>query len=153
MIAFPHNHTRVIMDRDAYDYTYGPIVGTNPSQSDLDELLTQITRVCALEGAMFQGKAMTGKVLATVTDPLSLKSLQQSLQIIEDPTTFDHCHCLGGPTLECYAGHPLMATISLQHGKAIRWKSWHHDARLQDGARPRCTAARRRWWPAAVPRF
>jgi tetratricopeptide (TPR) repeat protein len=134
MVAFGHNKTLIMMDRDAYDYTYGPVVGINPTQLDVEQLFRQVNLVCVLEGSMFQGKAMTSKVLATITDPSAIQSLEKALQIIEDPSTFDHCHCLGGPTLECYAGTLLLATISLQHGQAIRWKRWHPDARLQDGS-------------------
>jgi tetratricopeptide (TPR) repeat protein len=66
-------------------------------------------------------------------DAGALAALRKSLRIVEDPQTFSHCGCLGGPTLELFAGEQLAATIGLQHGHAIRWSKWKHDARLRDG--------------------
>jgi tetratricopeptide (TPR) repeat protein len=74
-------------------------------------------------------------VLLDTRDAAAIRDLAGCLQIVEDPRTFDHCACLGGPTLELYAGPEHVATIGLQHGRAIRWQQWYHDARLQDGDR------------------
>jgi tetratricopeptide (TPR) repeat protein len=123
----------MIMDRDAFDYTYGDADGPDPAQRDLDALLPRITRVCVLEGAMFRGRAMGGPVLIDSRDARVIRELASCLQIVEDPQTFGHCSCLGGPTIELYAGPGHVATIGLQHGRAIRWKQWYHDAQLQTG--------------------
>jgi tetratricopeptide (TPR) repeat protein len=125
----------MIMDRDAFDYTYGDADGPDPCQRDLDALLPQVTRVCVLEGAMFRGRAMGGPVLLDCSDARAIRDLVSCLQIVEDPQTFTHCSCLGGPTMELYAGLEHVATIGLQHGKAIRWKQWYHDAQLREGDR------------------
>jgi serine/threonine-protein kinase len=135
MVAFEQNGMMMIMDRDAFDYTYGDRDGPDPAQHDLDDLLPRVTRVCVLEGAMFQGRAMGGPVLLDSRDAGAIRELGACLQIIEDPQTFSHCSCLGGPTLELYAGPEHVATIGLQHGRAIRWKQWYHDAQLRDGDR------------------
>jgi tetratricopeptide (TPR) repeat protein len=135
MVAFTQGAMSVIMDRDAFDYTYGDADGPDPAQRDLDALLPRVTRVCVLEGAMFQGHAMGGPVLIDSNDPEVLQDLARCLKIVEDPRTFGHCQCLGGPTVELYAGPEHLATIGLQHGRAIRWKQWYHDAQLVDGDR------------------
>jgi tetratricopeptide (TPR) repeat protein len=135
MVSFDHGGMTMIMDLDAFDYTYGDATGPDPTQTDLDALLPQVTRVCVLEGPMFRGSAMSSKVLLDLHDAEVIRALTGCLRIVEDPQTFGHCHCLGGPTMELYAGCQLAATIGLQHGQAIRWKQWHHDARLQDGDR------------------
>ena len=78
---------------------------------------------------------MGGQVLLDCCDPQAIRDLAGCLQIVEDPQTFGHCHCLGGPTMELYSGAQHVATIGLQHGRAIRWKQWYHDAQLQAGDR------------------
>src|SRR5262249_28715542 len=133
MVAFQQGNMQMIMDRAAFDYTYGEARGPDPAQRDLDALLPKVTRVCVLEGAMFRGRAMGGRVLLDTRDARAIQELARCLRIVEDPRTFGHCHCLGGPTMELYAGLEHVATIGLQHGQAIRWKQWHHDAQLQAG--------------------
>src|SRR5262245_59882351 len=122
-----------MMDREMFDYMYGESSAPDPAQRDLDELLPKVTRVRALAGGMSRGQAMGSEVIIDTSDTEALSALRRCLQIVEDPQTFDHCACLGGPTLELYAGRELAATIGLQHGRAIRWQRWKHDAQLRDG--------------------
>jgi tetratricopeptide (TPR) repeat protein len=135
MVAVHKGKTTIVMDLDAFDYKYGDADGPDPSQRDLDALLSKVTRVCVLEGAMLRGRAMGGRILLDSRDAGAIRELASCLQIVEDPGTFGHCQCLGGPTMELYAGLEHVATIGLQHGRAIRWKQWYHDGLLQDGAR------------------
>jgi len=121
MMVFEHNGTMMVMDRDAYDFSFGPVVGTQPRQQDIDELIPKVTRVCVLDGSLFQGKPMSSLVIADVSDPSAIAELQHSLRIVEEADSSKHCHCLGGPTLEFYHDKHLIAVIGLQHGKAIRW--------------------------------
>lgn len=133
MVSFSNGSVQMLMDLDAFEYTYGDADGPDPAQRDLDALLPRVTRVCVLEGAMLQGRAMGGPVLFDTRDATAIQALARCLQIVEDPTTFNHCSCLGGPTMELYAGPEHVATIGLQHGRAIRWKQWYHDAQLRAG--------------------
>jgi tetratricopeptide (TPR) repeat protein len=135
MVTFDNGAVQMIMDLDAFEYTYGDAGGPDPAQRDLDALLPKVTRVCVLEGAMLQGRAMGGPVLLDTRETSAIQELAGCLQIVEDPSTFGHCHCLGGPTLELFAGPEHVATIGLHHGRAIRWKQWYHDAQLQAGDR------------------
>jgi tetratricopeptide (TPR) repeat protein len=135
MVTFQQGDVQMIMDQDAFDYTYGDADGPDPAQQDLDALLPRVTRVCVLEGAMLRGRAMGGPVLIDSRDADAIRELAGCLRIIEDPSTFSHCMCLGGPTMELYAGAEHVATIGVQHGGAIRWKQWYHDAQLQSGER------------------
>jgi tetratricopeptide (TPR) repeat protein len=135
MVAFQQGNMQMVMDRDAFDYTYGDADGPDPAQRDLDLLMPRVTRVCVLEGAMLQGRAMGGPVLIDTRDARAIRELTDCLQVVEDPRTFGHCHCLGGPTMELYAGLEHVATIGVQHGRAIRWKQWYHDAQLRAGDR------------------
>jgi tetratricopeptide (TPR) repeat protein len=135
MVTFVNGTVQMTMNRDAFEYTYGDADGPDPTQQDLDDLLPRVTRVCVLEGAMLQGRTMGGPVLLDTHDVQAIQDLANCLQIVEDPRTFGHCSCLGGPTIELYAGPEHIATIGLQHGRAIRWKQWYHDAQLQAGDR------------------
>jgi tetratricopeptide (TPR) repeat protein len=122
-----------IMDREMFDYLYEDCQAPDPSQNRLDEMLQKVTRVRALAGGVFHGRALGSEVLLDTTDPKALAQFRQTLKILESPHTFDHCGCLGGPALELYADEELVATIGLHHGHAIRWAEWKHDAHLWDG--------------------
>jgi tetratricopeptide (TPR) repeat protein len=122
-----------IMDREMFDYLYEESQAPDPSQRRLDEMLQKVTRVRALACGMFRGRALGSEVILDTTDPKALARLRQTLKILESPHTFDHCGCLGGPTLEFFANQELVATIGLHHGHAIRWAEWKHDAHLWDG--------------------
>ena len=125
----------MIMDRDNYDYLYGDLPNIAPAQHDLDSLFVGITRVRAIAGGIFRGKAVGNETILDVADATTLDELFRTLKIDEDPSTFCHCACLGGPTLEFLVGTRVVASIGLQHGHSIRWTQWKHDARLKDGDR------------------
>jgi serine/threonine-protein kinase len=135
LVSFCDGRAVTIMDRDAFDYTYGDADGPDPCQRDLDDVLPRVSRVCVLEGPLYRGRAMGGEVLADVRDLTAISKLAACVKIVEDPRTFNHCMCTGGPVMELYDHLELIATLGLQHGRAIRWKQWYHDAQLQDGAR------------------
>lgn len=122
-----------VMDRDAFDYYYGDSTLPNPVQRDLDQLLPTITRVRVLSGGAFRGEVLESAVLLDTSKSEPLAALGACLQINADPVTFGHCMCLGGPTLELFAGPERAATISLHHGRTIRWSQWKHDSQLRDG--------------------
>jgi tetratricopeptide (TPR) repeat protein len=123
----------MVMDREQFDYVYGESQAPDPAQRDLEEVLPRVTRVRAIASGMFRGQAMGSEVILETTDAEALAAFRKTLKIDEDPRTFSHCACLGGPTLELCRDQELLATIGLQHGNAIRWKKWKHDARLRNG--------------------
>jgi hypothetical protein len=106
----------------------------DPSQSTLDALMMQVTLVRIYAGGMSGGKAIPSPLVLECHDLPSLKELRSSLEVVEDPTTFGHCMCLGSPTIECYRGQDLLAAIGIHHGLSIRWDAWKHDAHLRDGS-------------------
>ncbi|MHB0960868.1 MAG: tetratricopeptide repeat protein [Pirellulaceae bacterium] len=132
-ISYVANGMFVMTDRDTFDYQFSESALPNPTQRDLDEVLPKVTRVRALSGGIFRGAALESPVLLDTSDTDALSDFRQCFGIIEDPSTFGHCSCLGGPTLELFAGRERIATIGLQHGRAIRWKQWKHDAALRNG--------------------
>ena len=123
----------MVMSRDQFDYMYGENNAPDPAQRNLDQLLPKVTRVRAIAGGLLRGKAMSSEALLDTSDEQALADFRQALRIVEDPQTFSHCSCPGGPTLELFSGEELLATIGLQHGQAIRWKQWKQDANLCKG--------------------
>lgn len=122
-----------VMDREAFDHRYGQSNAPDPAQRDLDRLLATVTRVRVLAGGMLRGQALAAAALVDTTDAEAVPGLGPCLQICEDPRSFSHCECPGGPTLELYAGEQHAATLGLHHGHTIRWNQWRHDAELLDG--------------------
>jgi len=132
-ISHVANGMFVITDRDTFDYQFGESTLPDPAQRDLEELLPKVTRVRALSGGISRGEALESYVLVDTSEADAIADFRRCFVISEDPGTFGHCSCLGGPTLELFAGSERVATIGLQHGRAIRWKQWKHDALLRDG--------------------
>jgi tetratricopeptide (TPR) repeat protein len=126
-----------VMDRMAYEYQAGLARGSNPSQAELDAALNAVDRLRVLGGGMFRDQAIGCDVLVDTRSKAEIEALRGSLRIVEDPATFGHCGCLGGPTIEFYAGKgpDPVATLALHHGHAVRWARWKHDAKLADPAR------------------
>jgi tetratricopeptide (TPR) repeat protein len=132
-VVLEMGNAAILMDREQFDYLYGESSAPDPAQHELDELLPRVTRVRAVAGGMFRGEAMGSEAVLDTADAEALAAFRKALKIVEDPNTFSHCSCLGGPTLQLYSGQHLLATIGLQHGHAIRWKKWRHDAQLCNG--------------------
>jgi tetratricopeptide (TPR) repeat protein len=133
VVIDPGNGPVTVMDRDTFDYLYGESQAPDPCQRDLDELLPRVNRVRAVASGMSRGRVLGTEIILDTSDPQALARFRKTLRILEDPGTFTHCGCLGGPTLELFADQELVATIGLQHGHSIRWAHWKHDARLRDG--------------------
>jgi tetratricopeptide (TPR) repeat protein len=127
------NGVVTVMDREMFDYMYGESSAPDPAQRHLDELLPNVTRVRAVASGMYRGRATGCEIVLDTSDPVAIAAFRNILRIVEDPSTFSHCACLGGPTLELFSGQDLIATIGLQHGHSIRWAKWKHDARLRHG--------------------
>jgi hypothetical protein len=123
-----------VMPRDMFEYLYDDVRLPDPAQRDIDELLSAVARVRVLAGGVFRGASVSREVLVDTSDPKAVAALRGCLQI-DDVPPFSRCACFGGPALELFTGDMLAATIGLQHGNAIRWVRWKHDASLRDGAR------------------
>jgi hypothetical protein len=122
------------MDRMAYDYMYGETKKPSPSQQAIDDLLAKIGRIKVWRGGMMRDNPTTNVLLADESEPAAVESFGRACRISEDPRTFGHCMCLGQPTIELLdVGGRRVATLGMQHGSAIRWDLWQHDAQLLDG--------------------
>lgn len=131
------------MDRDMFDYQYGESDAPDPRQSDVDELFSRITRVRVQSGGLSRGEPLGGDLLLEVDDAEAIVDLKAGLRVVEDPETFGHCACPGGPTLILESDNGTMESISLQHGRAVRWRRWKHDAQLVEGDLSHCRSLTR----------
>jgi serine/threonine-protein kinase len=128
----PKGKTMLVMDRMTYEYREGLRQGTDPSQAELEEMLGKVSRLRALSGGMMRDDALGVEVLLDTRDRAEILALRAALRIEENRASFHHCACLGGPTVECYAGKSVIATLSFHHGHGLRWYLWKHDAKLAD---------------------
>jgi hypothetical protein len=128
------NGMTTIMDRMAYEYMYGEGQKPDPSQRALDEMLAKVVRIKVWAGGMMRDNPTTQELLAEEIDPQAVEAFRRAFRISEDPATFGHCMCLGQPTIELLdASGSRVGTLGMQHGRAVRWDYWKHDAQLLDG--------------------
>ena len=135
IVMVPRGKTMMIMDRMSYEYQAGLAEGADPSQAELDGMLAKVNRLRFLSDGMMRDKALGLDVLMDTRHVAEITAFREALRIVEDPEAFGHCACLGGPTVECYAGRTVVATLSFHHGHGFRWSRWKHDARLADHER------------------
>jgi hypothetical protein len=124
----------VVMDRMAYEYMHGESQKPDPSQQALNALLARVSRIKVWAGGMLRDNPTTQELLIEEAEPGAVEAFRRALRISEDPATFGHCMCLGQPTIELLdeAGERV-GTLGMQHGRAVRWYYWKHDAQLLDG--------------------
>jgi Tfp pilus assembly protein PilF len=132
-ITYVKDGTMVVTDRDTFDYQFGESSLPDPAQRDIDELVDNVTRVRARCGGIYRGEAIESAVLLDTSDAGAIAEFRQCFGVVAHPRTFSHCACLGGPTLELFSNERKLATVGLQHGNAVRWNAWRHDARLAKG--------------------
>ncbi len=125
----------LIMDRLSYEYREGLTQETDPSQVELDRTLAPVSRIRVLAGGMMRENPLGVDVLLDTRDLAEIAAFREALRIQESPESFSHCACLGGPTVECYTGKTVAATLSFHHGHGLRWHRWKHDARFADPER------------------
>ncbi|MBX9687222.1 MAG: hypothetical protein K2X27_11005 [Candidatus Obscuribacterales bacterium] len=101
-----------------------------PSQKSLDQALSDITRIRIVDSGTEGGKALEGKVILDTSDPRIIHELRALLRIKEDPESFGHDMCLGGPCIEVYSKNNWKFCLGIQHGSSIRWVGWSDDTDL-----------------------
>lgn len=75
------------------------------------------------------GKNTKAKTLFELTTPDEIKQFAEQL-VIEKGQTLGMCPCSGYPRVDWYRGKERLATVSIQHCQAIRWKGFQADAKL-----------------------
>jgi hypothetical protein len=100
-----------------------------PSNEGLRELFVDIDSIIIKDGGVYEDKAMSDKVLLTITKTDNIQIFHQLMEIDENNTGF-YCMCLGTYAIELYNGNSLKSTIGFHHGVSIRYNKWNGDARL-----------------------
>jgi hypothetical protein len=75
------------------------------------------------------GKNTKAKPLFELSKPDEIKQLAEQL-VFEKGQTLDVCYCNGYPRVDWYRGKERLATVSIQHCKAVRWKGFQADGKL-----------------------
>jgi hypothetical protein len=69
------------------------------------------------------------KTLFEISKPEEIKQFAEHLEF-QKGQKLGGCPCNGYPRVDWYQGERRLATVSIQHGQAIRWKGFQADAKL-----------------------
>jgi hypothetical protein len=98
----------------------------------LRDALQGVTRLRIRSDGM--NNSSTDKTLVEVNEPAQIKRLVDLIRIDETADEF-HCMCCGAPIFEFYRHDRLVVTLSLHHGRSIRWEGvWPGDCRLTESS-------------------
>ena len=75
------------------------------------------------------GRDTKAKTLFEIAKPDELRQFAENLAF-QKGQTLGCCPCGGYPRVDWYAGKQCLATVSIQHCQAIRWKGFQGDAKL-----------------------
>ena len=75
------------------------------------------------------GRNSKAKILFELSKLDEIRQLAERLEF-QTSQTLAVCPCNGYPRVDWYQGKQRLAIISIQHGKAIRWKGFQGDAKL-----------------------
>jgi len=100
-----------------------------PSNEGLATLFVGVNKVVIKDDGVCGDKAMSNKILLTISEGDRIQKLNQLLEIDENNTGF-YCMCLGTYAIELYSDTQINATIGFHHGVSIRYHKWNGDAEL-----------------------
>lgn len=100
-----------------------------PSNEGLGNLFVGVDKVVIKDNGVYEDKAMSDKILLTISQGDKIQKLNQLLEIDEKNTGF-YCMCLGTYAIELYNDTQINATIGFHHGASIRYHKWNGDAEL-----------------------
>lgn len=100
-----------------------------PTNKGLAELFVGVDKVVIKDDGVCEEKAISDRVLLTLTEEIKIRQLSNYLQIDEANTGF-YCMCFGTYAIELYSNSQLKATIGFHHGVSIRYHYWNGDAGL-----------------------
>ncbi len=100
-----------------------------PTNEELVKLFIDVDKVVIKDGGVNETKAMSDKIVLTISQADIIQKLSTLLQINEENTGF-YCMCLGTYAIELYASTEIKATIGFHHGVSIRYHYWNGDAEL-----------------------
>jgi len=100
-----------------------------PSNEGLGKLFVGVDKVVIKDNGVYEDKAMSDKILLTISQADKIQKLNELLKIDENNTGF-YCMCLGTYAIELYNNTQINATIGFHHGVSIRYNKWNGDAEL-----------------------
>lgn len=100
-----------------------------PTNEELAKLFVGVDKIVIKDSGVYETKAMSEKIVLTISQADKIQKLNDFLQIDETNTGF-YCMCLGTYAIEFYSNTEIKATIGFHHGDSIRYHYWHGDAAL-----------------------
>jgi hypothetical protein len=100
-----------------------------PTNEELAKLFVGVDKIVIKDSGVYETKAMSEKIILTISQAEKIQKLNDFLQIDETNTGF-YCMCLGTYAIELYSNTEIKATIGFHHGDSIRYHYWHGDAAL-----------------------
>lgn len=100
-----------------------------PSNEGLKTLFAGVDSVIIKDGGVYNGKAMSDKILLTITAADNIQMLHQLMEIDEN-NRMGSCLCLGTYAIELHSNNQLLSTIGFHHEVSIRYENWKGDAGL-----------------------
>ncbi|MBI2238579.1 MAG: hypothetical protein HYU54_08660 [Actinobacteria bacterium] len=97
--------------------------GSEPTQASLDGILEGAARIRLRE-------VMGGRELLDLRDREAIGELRARLRI--RPGERFHCMCPGDQAIDVFDERTRRATITLHHGRSLRWDGWSSDVLLGD---------------------
>ncbi len=96
----------------------------------LHNVIAKADRMAVIDGGFdCYGRDTKAKTLFEISGPDNLRQFAERLEF-EKGQTLATCPCNGYPRLDWYQGKDRIATVSVQHGQAIRWRGFGADAKL-----------------------
>jgi hypothetical protein len=99
-------------------------------QGKLHDAIANADRMKVIDGGFDSyERDKTAKTLFEVSKPDEIKQFAEHLEF-QKSQTLAMCPCSGYPRVDWFQGKQRLATVSIQHGQAIRWKGFQADAKL-----------------------
>lgn len=103
-------------------------------RGEFDDAVAEADRVVVRDAGFDYEGTGNAAVLFEVAAADGVNELRENLQF-ESGQTRSVCPCTGYPRVDWYRGKRRIATTSIQHGRAIRWKGFQGDAQLTEESR------------------
>jgi hypothetical protein len=100
-----------------------------PTNEGLVKLFIGVDKVVIKDDGVYETKAMSDKIVLTISQADKIQKLSALLKIDENNTGF-YCMCLGTYAIELHSNAEIKATIGFHHGVSIRYHYWNGDAAL-----------------------
>lgn len=95
----------------------------------LRDVIVACDHVRVRSGGLCHRDETTERTLFEITESNAVSELIGHLEINARGSGAS-CACCGNPTLEFYRGQQLVASVSCQHRRSLRWSGWQGDGLL-----------------------